>query len=198
MTETPVRKTGLPNPADASSVERPLESWKEIAAYLQRDTRTIRRWEQSEALPVHRHRHAARSSVYAYPSELDRWRVTRQPGAEPTPSARPPWRRPLPSLAFGLVLLVTLAAMGDGGRAQGQPGAVAAGLTARQVLSLGTTYSGGVSPDGRYMSVVDWGPDGMGDLVLRDLTSGQTRYLTTDALGPVASSAAEPVRSTST
>ena len=28
--------------------EKPLESWKEIAVYLQRDVRTVRRWEKHE------------------------------------------------------------------------------------------------------------------------------------------------------
>ncbi len=34
-----------------------LESWKEIAAYLGRDARTVRRWEKNEGLPVQRHFH---------------------------------------------------------------------------------------------------------------------------------------------
>ena len=51
--------------AGASPSER-LESWKEIAAYLKRNERTARRWEQTEALPVYRHTHARRDSVYAY------------------------------------------------------------------------------------------------------------------------------------
>ena len=50
-----------------------LESWKEIAAYLNRDERTARRWEKEEELPIHRHHHRARPSVYAYASELDAW-----------------------------------------------------------------------------------------------------------------------------
>ena len=50
--------------------EVPLESWKEIAAYLKRDVRTVKRWEKGEGLPVRRHQHQARSSVYAYPSEV--------------------------------------------------------------------------------------------------------------------------------
>lgn len=49
-----------------------LDSWKAIAAYLKRDTRTVRRWER-EGLPVHRHMHAKKASVYAYTSEIDRW-----------------------------------------------------------------------------------------------------------------------------
>ena len=54
-----------------------LDSWKEIAAYLQRDVRTVQRWERLEALPVHRHFHDRRGSVYAYRAELDRWRKGR-------------------------------------------------------------------------------------------------------------------------
>src|SRR5258706_10427953 len=50
--------------------EQPLESWKEIASFLHRDVRTVRRWEKSEGLPVHRHLHQSKSSVYAYASEL--------------------------------------------------------------------------------------------------------------------------------
>jgi len=56
---------------------RRLESWKEIAAYLRRSERTVRRWEANEALPVHRLQHDKRGSVYAYESELDAWRTSR-------------------------------------------------------------------------------------------------------------------------
>jgi TolB-like protein len=52
-----------------------LESWKEIAAYLNRSVRTVRRWE-AEGLPVRRHMHRALGSVYAYKGELDTWRQT--------------------------------------------------------------------------------------------------------------------------
>ena len=63
--------------------ERPpeyrLDSWKEIAAYLQRDVTTVQRWEKREGMPVHRHVHDKRGSVYALPSELDAWRQSRKP-----------------------------------------------------------------------------------------------------------------------
>src|SRR5688572_26438006 len=49
-----------------------LDSWKSIGAYLKRDERTVRRWEK-EGLPVHRHVHAKRASIYAYTSEIDAW-----------------------------------------------------------------------------------------------------------------------------
>ena len=68
--------------------ESPLDSWKEIAAYLQRDVKTAHRWEKQEGLPVHRHHHLSRSSVYAYASELDAWRANREPAAGPDRSCR--------------------------------------------------------------------------------------------------------------
>jgi TolB-like protein/Tfp pilus assembly protein PilF len=56
-----------------------LDSWKEIAAHLERDIRTVHRWEAEEKLPVYRHLHKKRSTVYAYRSELDAWRRNRAP-----------------------------------------------------------------------------------------------------------------------
>jgi len=50
-----------------------LYSWKEIAAYLHHGVRTVQRWERTEGLPVHRHHHSQRDSVYAYASEVDAW-----------------------------------------------------------------------------------------------------------------------------
>jgi non-specific serine/threonine protein kinase len=63
-----------------------LESWKEIAAYLNRGVRTVRRWETEEGLPVHRHVHRTLGSVYAYKSEIDAWREDR-PGRPGPPAA---------------------------------------------------------------------------------------------------------------
>jgi tetratricopeptide (TPR) repeat protein/TolB-like protein len=50
-----------------------LDSWKEIAAYLKREVRTVQRWEKTEGLPVHRHQHERLSTVYAFKSEIDVW-----------------------------------------------------------------------------------------------------------------------------
>ena len=50
-----------------------LDSWKEVAGYLNRHVTTIRRWEKHEGLPVHRHRHTKLGSIYAYTRELDTW-----------------------------------------------------------------------------------------------------------------------------
>lgn len=64
--------------AEAAAQER-LDSWKEIAAYLKRDVRTVQRWEKAEGLPVHRHLHRSRSSVYASKAALEAWRRQRSP-----------------------------------------------------------------------------------------------------------------------
>jgi TolB-like protein/tetratricopeptide (TPR) repeat protein len=70
-----------PSP-DTSASEQPsesrLDSWKEIAAYLGRDVTTVQRWEKRETMPVHRHVHAKRGSVYALVPELDAWLKSRR------------------------------------------------------------------------------------------------------------------------
>src|SRR6266851_9671438 len=60
-----------PVPFEPPASER-LDSWKEIAAYLKRDESTVRRWED-EGLPVHRHTHKRKATVYAHKSEIDVW-----------------------------------------------------------------------------------------------------------------------------
>ncbi len=57
---------------------RRLDSWKEIASYLNRSEKTVRRWEENEGLPVHRLLHEKRSSVYAYTDELETWWKSRK------------------------------------------------------------------------------------------------------------------------
>jgi Tol biopolymer transport system component len=74
---------GEPSPGAPPS-ERPpgedrLDSWKEIAAYLDRDVTTVQRWEKREGMPVHRHLHDRMGSVYASRAELDEWVQSRNP-----------------------------------------------------------------------------------------------------------------------
>ena len=66
------------NPSDR------LDSWKEIAAYLRRDVRTVQRWEKREGLPVHRHQHEKLGSIYAYKPELTQWFNNRLQLRDPT------------------------------------------------------------------------------------------------------------------
>src|SRR5712691_3875890 len=55
-----------------------LDSWKEIATLLKRDITIVQRWEKRERMPVHRHVHDKRGSVYAFGSELDAWLQSRR------------------------------------------------------------------------------------------------------------------------
>src|SRR5208282_2653912 len=66
----------LPSPDAPGGVG--FDSWKEIAAYLKREVRTVQRWEKTEGLPIRRHQHQKQGSVFAYKSELDTWRADRQ------------------------------------------------------------------------------------------------------------------------
>jgi len=118
---------GEPSPAIPLS-ERPtegrLDSWKEIAAYLNRDVTTVQRWEKREGMPVHRHLHDRMGSVYAFRTELDEWASSRNlraaqenehTASSPDPPAQPPtqptltsrrWKVVLPLLAFVVALAI--------------------------------------------------------------------------------------------
>jgi len=89
--------------------ERPLEdrldSWKEIATYLNRDVTTVQRWEKREGMPVHRHLHDRMGSVYAFRSELDAWKRRRNLQAAQEDENNPP--SPIPSLPIHSPLIWT-------------------------------------------------------------------------------------------
>ncbi len=67
--------------------DKKLVSWKEIATHLGREVRTVQRWETTEDLPIHRHEHQKKSTVYAYAGELDDWFKKRQPVDDPEADA---------------------------------------------------------------------------------------------------------------
>ena len=82
----------VPEPLKSHPENRRLESWKEIATYLNRDERTAKRWEKVRALPVHRFP-GARSGVFAFTAEVDAWQAlgcTATPDPEPIPEAPEP------------------------------------------------------------------------------------------------------------
>lgn len=74
--------TAKPSPEDR------LDSWKEIAAYLRREVRTVQRWERFAGLPVHRVPIGKQGAVYAYKAELDAWYRDRQPQMESDSTAK--------------------------------------------------------------------------------------------------------------
>lgn len=165
------------HPDENAGREAPLDSWKEIAAYLQRDVSTAMRWEKSEELPVHRHHHSSRASVYAFTSELDAWKAARKP----QPDESRPWHRWVPALAGGLALLA-VAAFIQWGPILHPPDPLAAaadvggGVRLRQVWTHDEVdTSGSISPNGRFLCFVYWAT---GDLAVQDFETGQHRLLT--------------------
>jgi len=119
---------GEPSLGTLPSVRPPedrLDSWKEIAVYLNRDVTTVQRWEKREGMPVHRHQHDRMGSVYASRAELDAWARGRNFRAAeesenntawPNPPAPPPrpaisisrtrWTFVLPLAAAGVALAI--------------------------------------------------------------------------------------------
>ena len=71
------------NPADSSAkTGRRLDTWKEIGAFFGRDERTVKRWESTRGLPVHRVPGAGRANVYANTNELLEWLKGKSAGTE--------------------------------------------------------------------------------------------------------------------
>src|SRR5579872_6313820 len=143
---------------------RRLDSWKEIAEHLGREVRTAQRWEREQGLPVYRHIHRKRSSVYAFSAELDAWWTARAPAIqngpaiEPAaaPEQAPPVVRPrrlrvlLASVAVGM--LCALAALVAFSR---RPDTPFRQIEIRPVLAGGSMGpAAAVSPDGRWFVYV--------------------------------------------
>jgi hypothetical protein len=106
---------GSPGNAQAQNENRNrrLGSWKEIAAYLNKGERTVRRWEQFERLPIYRHVHEKAASVYAYSNELDAWFQSR--GAKPQAQALKGVPTPSRLLVRAKIAAITFGALVTGG-----------------------------------------------------------------------------------
>lgn len=103
------RSTGEIRAADANPPARRLESWKRIAQYLNRDVRTVQRWETAEGLPVHRLQHHKQGSVFAFVDELDDWleaRASHVGGSRTPPASR---RTAIAGVAVALAVVVAAA-----------------------------------------------------------------------------------------
>jgi Tol biopolymer transport system component len=158
---------GTPPPETPDGPGNLLHSWKEIATYLGRSVRAAQRWEKDEGLPVRRHAHAQRDSVWARRSDLDEWRA-RRAGRDSPPAEVPerneaareegrrgskrPWARRV-LLPAGVVaaagVVVMAASLGSWAWRLPHP-APRAAPTARPLTSdPGLEWGPSLSPDGR-------------------------------------------------
>jgi hypothetical protein len=91
--------------------ENILTSWKEIAAYLDRDVRTCVRWEQRYGLPVHRLERDSKAKVFAYKDQIDAWLAERSAAG----SSRSAAKRRLPTPLVAALALAGLAGLAFAG-----------------------------------------------------------------------------------
>ena len=150
-----------------NDVDERLDSWMEIAAYLERTVTTAKRWEKEEGLPVHRHLHKKLASVYAYRFEVDAWLVKRRPGLEKNglrPQLVSLWqdKKTMGGIGLGAGLLLLTGSLGwilpdlfSPDRSAPQP------LTKLSIIlpeTTGVAYTGtiglAISPDGRRIVYV--------------------------------------------
>lgn len=173
-----------------------LESWKEIAAYLNRGTRTVQRWEKLEGLPVHRHLHERQGTVYAYQHEIDAWWASRRTtlSAETEEHPRPPaaphgqalhlWRT---AGALAAVLLAITGGAHSAGNGWSPSAHLIPGRSVPLTSAPGIEFAPAFSPDGRYVAYAAE-PDGKSgaDIYVQPLSRGEPRRLTTGGAHHVA------------
>ena len=157
---------GSLNPAPPAAPPEPppgdrLNSWKEIAAYLKRDVRTLHRWEAEEGLPIRRHLHKKRGSVYAYMSELEAWWDERRLHLEKqvaAPASHWDWRK------IALVSIVLLLILGPSVYLVQQRAGFHAKVPDRKIILAVLPFENlGGDPDQEYFS------DGMTEEMITQL-----------------------------
>ena len=194
MSETDLSsRSALESSLDADSR---LDSWKEIAAYLKRDIRTVQRWEKLEGLPVRRHQHQKRGSAFAYRDELDAWWRTRghevdtvlPPAPEENADSLPrsvliaqsrhrflgrlPW-----VVACAALAIAVLAEMTHGAVTRPQTAVERFQLLAPPEQSLTPALGLAMSPDGQRLAFVSHDRAGVQSLWLREIGQLDARRL---------------------
>jgi Tol biopolymer transport system component len=185
-------------PSGDGQPEERLESWKAIAAYLGRGVTTVQRWERDEKLPVRRHGHASRGSVFAFRRELDDWRRSREStglpslpqddavvplGPDPGQPRAGRYGARIVAIVISVAAVLALAAIWRGPK----PGATQPLPRALVAVALTTGPASedhpSLSPDGRQ--VVYAVADDIGSrLFVRSTEGGPPRELITDAPRP--------------
>jgi Tfp pilus assembly protein PilF len=153
---------------------RRLETWKEIGSFLNRDARTVRRWELERGLPVLRVP-GAKSKVYAYTDDLSAWLTSTGVEAEgdvvlsPEAARGAPTRRG-PLLLAGLAAALALVTGGGvllwargGGDAAPRAARRTADPEAERLYLAGMSYWNTRTPEGLQKAV-----DSFTQAVVRD------------------------------
>ena len=183
------REVATPLPRDR------LDSWKEIAAYLKRDIRTVQRWEKLEGLPIHRHQHQKRGSAFAYTTELDAWWRGRGPEFEKVDLVDRPEGQPsglgaiarrgfrirsspraiavAAGCALAVAILFAVGRISPYNRSAVQRFAILAPPEHSITPALGTA----IAPDGKRLAFVSYDRSGTASLWVRDLDRLDARRL---------------------
>jgi Tol biopolymer transport system component len=202
---------GSPKPSGEARPDNLLDSWKEIAAYLDREVRTVQRWEKKEGLPVHRQIHEKMGTVYAYKSEIDAWwrersaklaskaengeldggpRIVSWPAqsgeevADTAPSHRlPRWA----VYAAGIASLVTIA-LGLYGIARVHDWRFLRrppleGMRIARLTFTGQVKDAAISPDGKYAAFVNL-DSGRRNVWVYQIATGSSAQVVPDDIGP--------------
>jgi Tol biopolymer transport system component len=183
MDELP--ETPATSPHGAGGRGARLDSWKEIAAFLNRDIRTVQRWEKTANLPVRRLQKSGLRAVYAYTADLDEWLRDQDPQAveesvnaapapaEPAPPA-PQMRRWLPYVVVALTL-IALAVFALRPRVPAPLGP----FTTRPITSEpGNERDPDISPDGKYVAYAAQSPGRTTRIVVRLIDGGEPHAIT--------------------
>ncbi|MGF7180236.1 hypothetical protein [Tunturiibacter psychrotolerans] len=180
--------------------ERPvgdrLDSWKEIAVYLNRDVTTVQRWEKREGMPVHRHVHDKMGSVYASRAELDAWALGRNLRAgnengsgvaaanSSVPAAEPVIEQPRAGRGFFWLLMVAVgvalavgAVLWFRGTEYFWRNPIADARVQAVTDFGGVEQAAAVSRDGNLVAFLS-DRDGQTDVWIKQIGSGQLRNLT--------------------
>jgi Tol biopolymer transport system component len=186
-------RPGAPEVSPQTTPERGsrLDSWKEIAAYLNRDLRTLQRWEKTANLPIRRLNKPGMRAVFAYTADLDEWlrqqspdppdaQPRDRPAAAAGPGPVPPQARrgPARAVSSALVILVALAAVAAFLARRGGPPPFEA-LTARPITAdPGSERDPDISPDGKAIAYVSVAPDLRTRIQIRMIDGGEPHALT--------------------
>lgn len=185
-------------PRSADPLEDRLDSWKEIAAYLNRDVTTVQRWEKREGMPVRRHLHDRIGSVYASRAELDVWVRSRNLGLaqeadNQAGQANPSSSKPTTTLTSSttwkyLFLLALVAALAVGisiwmSRTEYFWRNPLAGARFQTVTDFdGVEQAAAISRDGQFLAFLS-DRDGHQDVWVTQVGSGQFHNLTRGGMG---------------